>query len=186
MRYYKRYLMERALDEETEEEVLLPPGYTWVTWTEGLIERHAIVLYESFLGTIDAQIVVALGSLGGCRELVQRLASWRGFCPAANWLVVSEEEGRDVGCIQSSLDATGCGVIVNVAVVPNHRGRGLGNALLKQTLKGLHRAGARRVYLEVTASNQTAVQLYRRSGFRCYKTLYREMANSASCSQRQG
>ncbi len=50
---------------------------------------------------------------------------------------------------------------------------GLGEAILLKALHGFRRAGANRVYLEVTATNVAAIQLYRKHGFRCTRTIYK-------------
>jgi ribosomal protein S18 acetylase RimI-like enzyme len=52
----------------------------------------------------------------------------------------------------------------------------LGRALLVQSLRGFVTHGLHRGALEVTALNHVAVQMYRRFGFRCRKTLYRGVA----------
>ncbi len=71
------------------------------------------------------------------------------------------------------MDRGPIGAIQNVGVVPEYRGRGLGQALLRQALEGFYQAGLRRAYLEVTAENAPAVQLYRSVGFRRIKVLYK-------------
>ena len=56
--------------------------------------------------------------------------------------------------------------IRSLAVVPHLRCRGLGTLLLNE---GVHRAGlagARKVFLEVANHNRSALQLYRKNGFR--------------------
>jgi ribosomal-protein-alanine N-acetyltransferase len=56
--------------------------------------------------------------------------------------------------------------IMNVAVDPDHRGRGIGTMLLER-LFALTAEDARRGYtLEVRVSNATAIRLYERLGFR--------------------
>ena len=61
----------------------------------------------------------------------------------------------------------------NVGVVPGWRGLGLGRALVMRALHGFRTAGMRAVYLEVTAANGHAVDLYRDLGFRCTRTVYK-------------
>jgi ribosomal-protein-alanine N-acetyltransferase len=56
--------------------------------------------------------------------------------------------------------------LLNIAVRPDARGRGIGRALLKECLRRTARAGARRIFLEVRPSNQQAIRIYRREGFR--------------------
>ena len=55
------------------------------------------------------------------------------------------------------------------------RASGLGRALLLKALDGFAAVGAQRAFLEVTARNEPAVRMYRRLGFRSYKTIYREV-----------
>jgi len=55
--------------------------------------------------------------------------------------------------------------VLNIAVDPPARGKGVGAALLESMLEELRRAGARSVFLEVRRSNEAAIRLYRRSGF---------------------
>jgi len=65
------------------------------------------------------------------------------------------------------------GAIQNVGVTPDHRGKGIGSALVLQALHGFRRAGLGKAVLEVTAQNESAIQLYRKLGFRFRKTVYK-------------
>lgn len=56
--------------------------------------------------------------------------------------------------------------LVNLAVDPALRGRGLGAALLEHVVEEARRAGVRAVFLEVRASNAAAIGLYSTRGFR--------------------
>ncbi len=53
----------------------------------------------------------------------------------------------------------------NMAVDPEHRHRGVGRALLETARDRLLQAGAKRVFLEVRASNKPALSLYYSIGF---------------------
>jgi ribosomal-protein-alanine N-acetyltransferase len=55
--------------------------------------------------------------------------------------------------------------IINLAVRPGHRRRGLGRALLDEGLARVRDRGARDIYLEVRVSNRGAQVLYARAGF---------------------
>ena len=68
-----------------------------------------------------------------------------GFC--AFWLVFDEIH------------------INNLALRPQHRGRGYGTALLEHVLTEAGRLGARRATLEVRSGNVGALRLYERLGF---------------------
>jgi ribosomal-protein-alanine N-acetyltransferase len=55
--------------------------------------------------------------------------------------------------------------INNLAVLPEHRGTGIGSALLTRALAEGAALGAKRATLEVRRSNQAARRLYERFGF---------------------
>ncbi len=55
--------------------------------------------------------------------------------------------------------------ILNFGVVPNFRCKGIGRALLQESLTWAAQNGASRAFLEVRASNATARQFYEAHGF---------------------
>jgi ribosomal-protein-alanine N-acetyltransferase len=55
--------------------------------------------------------------------------------------------------------------ILNLAVSRACRRQGLGSRLLAEALEFARRSGSKRCYIEVRASNQPAVEFYRRHGF---------------------
>jgi ribosomal-protein-alanine N-acetyltransferase len=54
----------------------------------------------------------------------------------------------------------------NIATDPAYQRKGFARALLKEGIRRLKEAGARRLFLEVRASNQPALAFYASSGFR--------------------
>lgn len=54
----------------------------------------------------------------------------------------------------------------NLAVEPGRQGRGIGTALLLESIRLAGAAGATRASLEVRISNEGAIRLYERHGFR--------------------
>jgi ribosomal-protein-alanine N-acetyltransferase len=58
------------------------------------------------------------------------------------------------------------GELANIAVRPEHRGRGLGSFLLDRIVERARERGVRSLYLEVRVSNGRAAELYERRGFR--------------------
>lgn len=57
------------------------------------------------------------------------------------------------------------GRVYNLAIHPDHRGRGAGRLLLDHAIAQLRAAGVGRVYLEVATTNRQAQSLYERAGF---------------------
>ncbi len=170
--YYKRFRMEIDLDVDLMPAVepLLPPYY-WVGWDEALLERHAEVKFLAFHEEIDSHVFPCLADRPGCQRLMREIRRKPGFLPGATWLVRGPV--GYIGTIQGVIDRGPIGAIQNVGVAPDYRGLGLGRALVFKCLQGFREAGLRRVYLEVTAENSSAVQLYRDLGFRRAKTLYK-------------
>ncbi len=80
-------------------------------------------------------------------------------------LWVAEKEGRLVGYICFWLVADEAH-LVNIAVHPSFRRKGVGEFLLKMFLRFAARKGARRAFLEVRASNRVARHLYEKFGFK--------------------
>jgi ribosomal protein S18 acetylase RimI-like enzyme len=168
--YFKRFRMELPLTDLPPLPEL-PPGYSWLPWSECLVDAHAEALHVSFRNEIDAVVFPSLGDPVGCRCLMFEIARKAGFLQEATWLITSE--AGPVGTVQGVRDRTGLGAIQNLGVAAGHRGRGLGEALLLRALGGFRACGLPAALLEVTARNDPAVRLYRRLGFRCRKTLYK-------------
>jgi ribosomal-protein-alanine N-acetyltransferase len=62
--------------------------------------------------------------------------------------------------------AAGEGEILTIAVSGAHRGRGLGRALMDAVLRRLHSERAEELFLEVDDTNEPALALYRKLGFK--------------------
>lgn len=78
--------------------------------------------------------------------------------------VIAEEDGEIVGygfytCMFEDAE------IDRIAVDPDERRRGTGGKILKELLRSAKGLGAERMLLEVRASNEGAIALYRGAGF---------------------
>jgi ribosomal protein S18 acetylase RimI-like enzyme len=172
--YYKRFRMEIDLNG-ADAMPSLPRGFVWVPWAESLLEQHAEVKYRSFIGEIDAYVFPCLGDRHGCRRLMCEIRRKPGFLARATWLIACSD--GYVGTVQGVMDQGPIGAIQNLGVLRKYRGLGLGKALVHRALAGFRQAGLHQAYLEVTAENSAAVQLYRDVGFRRAKTLYKAVDN---------
>ena len=184
--YVKRYRMELKLLRWQYTSLKLPMGYRFVPWHPSLTTAHAEVKYHSFQGGIDAQVFPCLGELQGCQRLMSEIKAKEGFIPEATWLVEYVGEGihraEYCGTIQAVRIQKYKASVQNIGVLAEHRGRGIGTALIQASLLGLQQVGITQVGLEVTAENQGAVRLYRQLGFRTVRTLYKsvELAYSSA------
>lgn len=168
---FKRYRMEVSLSQPVSV-APVPQGYECHPWSPELLRAHALAQWHAFTGEPDAVLFPNLGSRSGCLLLLHAIQDSPLFFPDACWLITWQ--GQPVAAIQGLLEPTiHYGSIQNVGVHPEHRGRGLGRALLQHALQGYRLAGALRVDLEVTAKNHAAVGLYRDLGFRIIRTKVR-------------
>ena len=87
-------------------------------------------------------------------ELENKLALW----------LVAEENGMVLGYIgsQTVLDETD---MMNVAVHPEHRNQGIATGLILGLVDELRKRGSRCLTLEVRASNESAIRVYRSLDF---------------------
>lgn len=83
--------------------------------------------------------------------------------PISRWLV-AEEDGRVVGYVGAQKVPPEADVM-NLAVAPAERGRGLGAALLEALAARLQGDGITALFLEVRVSNTPARSLYAAQGF---------------------
>jgi len=83
--------------------------------------------------------------------------------PLSLWLV-AEENGKVLGYVgsQTVIDESD---MMNIAVHPDCRRRGIANALITQLIEGLKKKGSRMLTLEVRTSNTSAISLYSGFGF---------------------
>jgi ribosomal protein S18 acetylase RimI-like enzyme len=103
-------------------------------------------------------------------EWAPRALGGQGYESALVW--VAAEGGRIVGANICGWKAFGdWGWIATLGVLPSHRGRGIGDALLRTAFAEFRRRGERRVALSVAAENASATQLYERAGMRVAYTL---------------
>ncbi len=96
------------------------------------------------------------------------------------WLVALDGE-RVVGYIgsQTSVDETD---VMNLAVHPDYRRRGIAESLIEMLVAELKERGSHALMLEVRASNAPAIALYEKMGFAqvgCRKNYYRNPKEDA-------
>ncbi|MEM3174225.1 MAG: ribosomal protein S18-alanine N-acetyltransferase, partial [Candidatus Bathyarchaeia archaeon] len=64
------------------------------------------------------------------------------------------------------------GHIISIAVLPEHRRKGIGETLLKEALQSMmNYYGIKECYLEVRVSNTPAINLYKKVGFKIEKVI---------------
>ena len=103
-----------------------------------------------------------LDAIGRIQESAPEAAQWLPEQYLAYRVLVAERWGKIAGFIVWRETAPGECEILNLAVEPTQRRQGAGRELLRAALQ--HCTGA--VYLEVRASNRSALAFYQAAGFR--------------------
>jgi len=116
----------------------------YVTWTDPLMRDVADLCYETLHRPFD----------------VSRNDDWGNDDPGSTHLVALVD-GRLVGYARLLVEGD-WGHIRQVAVYPEHRGRGIGSRLVAELVELAGRKGLPHVYLN---ARLTAVGLYQRQGF---------------------
>ena len=141
----------------------------------------ADLLYEAFKGYFDAD---GLRSLRQMRRMArnrraQRHILARGEMPGVPYYgYVYEVNGRLVGnvtLVPIRHKGQRLYFVVNVAVAPAYRGRGIARALMLRAEQHAHQRRARALWLQVGEDNEAAVRLYEGLGFKKHSvvTLWR-------------
>ncbi len=78
---------------------------------------------------------------------------------------VAQESDKILGYVIARISGEE-GEILDLAVHPEERRRGVGKRLLETISRALGESGVRELYLEVRESNRPAIELYRARGFR--------------------
>lgn len=81
-------------------------------------------------------------------------------------LVVVGEPGGDVAGYAICWTVGEESHLLNIAVRPDVRGRGVGRSLLRECIRRSALSGGRRIHLEVRPTNQVAIRMYEQEDFR--------------------
>jgi ribosomal protein S18 acetylase RimI-like enzyme len=88
-------------------------------------------------------------------------------------VIVAEHEGRVIGYTFAAMEGYDykslrgpAGLLHDLLVDPDHRGRGVGRRLLDETLSMLQARGASQIVLATAERNESAQRLFTRAGFR--------------------
>jgi ribosomal-protein-alanine N-acetyltransferase len=121
---------------------------------------------------------------GGAEEMLRRLSSL--FQPI--FYVVDDPDGTVVGYAAYYLRVYLSGLrpfreatLFSIAVHGAHRGQGLGNLLLKESIDEMRRNSVDMIHLYVNFQNQEAISLYERHGFTIIGTMPDICGQGAVC-----
>lgn len=119
---------------------------------------------ESFAS--DRWTAEALGDALDTALLTPELSTLvMAFEKAAKGSKEGNDNGRAAGYGLGWLDTATTGTVASMAVGQDFRGQGLGRQLLDKVIANLAAMGAKKITLQVEATNTAAINLYASSGF---------------------
>ena len=177
--FFKRFRMQFDLRDARFDDIKVPEGFKLLPWHPDLAPAHAEAKYRSFRHELDANVFPCLGESDGCLRLMTEISCRQGFVPESTWLAtyLDPETGHleNCGTVQGIREKIDVGSIQNIGIVRSHRGKGLGSAIVRQSLKGFQSVGIKIVSLEVTQKNTGALRLYDRLGFKIVRTVFKSV-----------
>ncbi len=128
---------------------------------EGVIECQLEVL-ESLRGVLPASFIeYEMRGIISRRDIFRRGIREEGMI-----LIIAEDEGKIIGFAQGRMDKARRSWLSYIGVTPSHRGRGIGEHLLKVFITESRRKGAKGIYLYTAEELRPAIRLYEKLGFK--------------------
>ena len=137
-------------------------------WSENDYQAAAAVITAAYRGHIDSEINDQYRTIAGSLRFLNNIVRFPGcgqFDPGSSFVAYHKPSRTMVGLILCSRVKDDVGHITQVCVLPEYRGRGIGEALLEANVEDLRRRRFTMLSLTVTEANRGAVELYKRLGY---------------------
>jgi ribosomal protein S18 acetylase RimI-like enzyme len=157
-------LIEKARTRAQE----LPAEVELRRWSEHDYQAVAGLITASYRNHVDAEINDQYRSVTGALRFLNNIVRFPGcgqFDPGASFIALRKGTNVIIGTILCSRVKDDVGHVTQVCLLPDERGRGVGEALLKATADELARRHFTKLTLTVTEENAGAVKLYKRLGY---------------------
>jgi ribosomal protein S18 acetylase RimI-like enzyme len=147
---------------------VLPDGYEIRRWGEQDYQSAAAVITAAYRGHIDSEINDQYRTVTGSLRFLNNIVRFPGcgyFDGGSSFVAYHKPSRTAVGLILCSRVKEDVGHITQICVLPEYRGKGIGEALLAANKQELHRRDFTMLSLTVTEANHGAVELYKRLGY---------------------
>jgi ribosomal protein S18 acetylase RimI-like enzyme len=148
--------------------IAVPSDIGLALWAAEDYQAAGELIYTSYVGHSDSAINDQYRSLHGSLRFLHNIVRFPGcgvFEPGFSWTLRERKSGALVGMILCSRVGKNVGHITQLCIAQQHRGRGLGRALLGKSAECLLAQGFKALTLTVTENNQQALRLYEWFGF---------------------
>lgn len=168
-RRYPRLFMVLPLQPKTP--ALYPPVPADIElrhWSEQDYQSVAALITAAYRNHVDSEINDQYRSVTGALRFLNNIVRFPGcghFDPGASFVAVRRGTNAIIGTILCSRVKDDVGHVTQVCLLPDERGRGIGEILLNATANELSRRRFSKLTLTVTEANEGAVRLYKRLGY---------------------
>ena len=136
-------------------------------WQESDYQPAAGVITAAYRGHVDSEINDQYRTMTGSLRFLNNIVRFPGcgvFDTEASFVAIHKPTRSQVGLILCSRVKEDVGHITQVCMLPEHRGKGIGEALIAATRESVRRRNFNMLSLTVTEANNRAVALYLRLG----------------------
>ncbi len=137
-------------------------------WSEQDYQAAAAVITAAYRGHIDSEINDQYRTISGSLRFLNNIVRFPGcgqFDPGSSFIAYHRPSRTAVGLILCSRVKNDVGHITQVCVLPEYRGKRIGEGLLAANMQDLLRRRFSMLSLTVTEANRSAVELYKRLGY---------------------
>jgi ribosomal protein S18 acetylase RimI-like enzyme len=165
---HPRLFMVLPLAKSAPQELPIHPEVEIRPWADADYQPSAAVITASYRGHVDAQINDQYHTLSGSLRFLNNIVRFPGcgvFDPGSSFVALDRKARTMIGLILCSRVRNDVGHVTQVCVLPEYRGRKIGESLLAATGGNLRKRTFSALSLTVTEANSKAVALYRRLNF---------------------
>ena len=165
---HPRLFMVLPLVGTSQQKQAIHPDVEIRPWSEGDYQASAAVITASYRGHVDAQINDQYHTLSGSLRFLNNIVRFPGcgvFDAESSFVAIDRKARSLIGLILCSRVRGDVGHVTQVCVLPEYRGRKIGQSLIAATEANLRKRNFSSLSLTVTEANTGAVALYRRLNF---------------------
>jgi ribosomal protein S18 acetylase RimI-like enzyme len=165
---YKRLFMRCPLPMMPSDPLTLPADLEIRPWHQDDFNPAALLISAAYSGHLDSYINDQYRSAAGSLRFLHNIVRFPGcgyFDAAASRVVYRRGSSEFAGLVLCSRVREDVAHITQLCVAKEERSHGLGRLLIEHCAAHLKTQNTRALTLTVTAENDTAVSLYRRTGF---------------------
>ena len=167
-RQYPRLFMVLPLKTRPQIQISSTPEIEFRRWGEQDFQPAASVITAAYRGHIDSDINDQYRSLHGSLRFLNNIVRFPGcgvFDNNASFVAVHRLTRAVIGVLLCSRVREDVGHVTQVCILPEYRGRHIGESLIALATHELRSRNFNALSLTVTESNTKAVSLYHRLGF---------------------